>query len=83
MMKAGELGLVPFLTLAQFVNDEARQAQESIDWFLGPSWPTLYYRQVGILKATTHCCDAPTQERAFGEEDCFDEEKFVVEKLFQ
>ncbi|THG19874.1 hypothetical protein TEA_014519 [Camellia sinensis var. sinensis] len=83
VLKAGELGLVPFLTLAQFINDEARQAQESIDWFLGPSWPTLYYRQVGILKATTHCCDAPTQERAFGEEDCFDEEKFVVEKLFQ
>ncbi|KAH0670311.1 hypothetical protein KY285_024567 [Solanum tuberosum] len=37
--------------------------------------PASCSRGGGVLERTTHCCVAPTQGRAFGEEHCFEGEK--------
>lgn len=46
--------------------------QESIGWLPAPSRPASCSRGGGLLERTTHCCVAPTQGRALGEEHCFE-----------
>nr|GLL21614.1 orf34 [Ipomoea trifida] len=50
--------------------------QESIGWFAPSSISAGILLSRGwALERTTHCCVAPTQGRAFGEEHCFEGEK--------
>ncbi|CAN4117899.1 unnamed protein product [Withania somnifera] len=49
--------------------------RESLGLLPAPSRPASCSRGGGVLERTTHCCVAPTQGRAFGEEHCFEGEK--------
>ncbi|KAH0765316.1 hypothetical protein KY285_001187 [Solanum tuberosum] len=51
-----------------------------ISFQLSTAFPPRFFskreaRGGGVLERTTHCCVAPTQGRAFGEEHCFEGEK--------
>lgn len=57
--------------------------QESIGWLPAPSRPASCSRGGGVLERTTHCCVAPTQGRAFGEEHCFEGGKAWLTSHFE
>ena len=57
--------------------------QESIGWLPAPSRPASCSRGGGVLERTTHCCVAPTQGRAFGEEHCFERGKAWLTSHFE
>ncbi|GMP57315.1 hypothetical protein CsSME_00021453 [Camellia sinensis var. sinensis] len=57
--------------------------QESIGWLPAPSRPASCSRGGGVLERTTHCCVAPTQGRAFGEEHCFEGGKAWLTNHFE
>lgn len=57
--------------------------QESLGWLPAPSRPASGSRGGGVLERTTHCCVAPIQGRAFGEEHCFEGGKAWLTSHFE
>ncbi|KAF4352936.1 hypothetical protein G4B88_001369 [Cannabis sativa] len=65
------------------VNRQHLRSKAFLKRLAAPSRPASYSRGGGVLERTTHCCAAPTQGRAFGEEHCFEGGKVWLTSHFE